>query len=51
MSADTRLEERTVSEWDGTGEPAFTGLAERHRRDLHKHCYQAYEITAPAMVP
>ncbi|GIE99342.1 RNA polymerase sigma factor [Paractinoplanes rishiriensis] len=29
MSADTRLEE-----------PAFSGLAERHRRELHVHCYR-----------
>ncbi|MEU8819094.1 RNA polymerase subunit sigma-70 [Actinoplanes sp. NPDC048796] len=29
MSAETRLEE-----------PAFSGLAERHRRELHVHCYR-----------
>jgi RNA polymerase sigma-70 factor (TIGR02960 family) len=29
MTADTRLEE-----------PAFSGLAERHRRELHVHCYR-----------
>ncbi|XVU28219.1 RNA polymerase subunit sigma-70 [Actinoplanes sp. CA-054009] len=32
MSAETRLAELT--------EPAFTGLAERHRRELHVHCYR-----------
>ncbi|MEV4348738.1 RNA polymerase subunit sigma-70 [Actinoplanes sp. NPDC049596] len=32
MSADTWLSE--------AGEPAFEGLAERHRRELHVHCYR-----------
>jgi RNA polymerase sigma-70 factor (TIGR02960 family) len=32
MSADTRLGEMS--------EPAFSGLAERHRRELHVHCYR-----------
>ena len=32
MSADTRLDE--------LGESAFSGLAERHRRELHVHCYR-----------
>src|SRR5689334_14680388 len=32
MSADTWLSE--------VGEPAFEGLAERHRRELHVHCYR-----------
>jgi RNA polymerase sigma-70 factor (TIGR02960 family) len=45
MSADTRLEERGVSglgEVDLTevGEPAFSGLVQRHRRELHVHCYR-----------
>ena len=35
MSADTRWEE--LGEVD---EPAFSGLAERHRRELHVHCYR-----------
>ena len=40
MSADTRLEELGVSGLGGSGlgevdEPAFSGLAERHRRELH----------------
>ncbi|GAA2879428.1 RNA polymerase sigma factor [Actinoplanes cyaneus] len=37
MSADTWLGERGVG---GAGEPEFTGLAERHRRELHVHCYR-----------
>jgi RNA polymerase sigma factor (sigma-70 family) len=32
MSADMRLGE--------IDEPAFSGLAERHRRELHVHCYR-----------
>ncbi|MCO8271711.1 RNA polymerase subunit sigma-70 [Actinoplanes sp. TRM 88003] len=32
MSADTKLGE--------VDEPAFSGLAERHRRELHVHCYR-----------
>ncbi|MET0422688.1 MAG: RNA polymerase subunit sigma-70 [Actinoplanes sp.] len=32
MDADTQLAE--------VDEPAFTGLAERHRRELHVHCYR-----------
>ncbi|MGK3208805.1 RNA polymerase subunit sigma-70 [Amycolatopsis sp. MEPSY49] len=32
MSADTRLQE--------VDEPEFTGLAQRHRRELHVHCYR-----------
>src|SRR4051794_41827317 len=39
MGADTRLEELTVSA-GGPDEPAFSGLAERHRRELHVHCYR-----------
>lgn len=40
MSAGTRLEELDV---DGLGDldhGAFSGLAERHRRELHVHCYR-----------
>ncbi|RKN47650.1 RNA polymerase subunit sigma-70 [Micromonospora endolithica] len=45
MSADTRLEESGVSELGVSGlgevdEPAFSGLAQRHRRELHVHCYR-----------
>src|SRR5690349_6669884 len=55
MSADTRVEELGVSGLGGSGlggsglggsglgevdEPAFAGLAERHRRELHVHCYR-----------
>src|SRR3712207_8693714 len=45
MSADTRLEELGGSRPGGSGlgevdEPAFSGLAERHRRELHVHCYR-----------
>ncbi|HEX6921152.1 MAG TPA: sigma-70 family RNA polymerase sigma factor, partial [Actinomycetes bacterium] len=40
MSADTRLEAlggRALGEVD---EPAFSAMAERHRRELHVHCYR-----------
>jgi RNA polymerase sigma-70 factor (ECF subfamily) len=37
MTADLHLEELDVSELD---EAAFTGLADRHRRELHVHCYR-----------
>ncbi|MCD7438298.1 RNA polymerase subunit sigma-70 [Streptomyces lincolnensis] len=45
MGADTRLEELGVSGLGASGlgevdEPTFTGLAERHRRELHVHCYR-----------
>ena len=50
MNADTRLEELGVSGLGegglgGSGpgevdEPAFSGLVERHRRELHVHCYR-----------
>ena len=29
-----------VSGWGDVDEPAFSGLAERHRRELHVHCYR-----------
>jgi RNA polymerase sigma-70 factor (ECF subfamily) len=43
--ADTRLEERAMSSLSGSepgdvGEPAFSGMIERHRRELHVHCYR-----------
>lgn len=40
MRADTQLEERRVSGLAEVDEPAFSGLAERHRRELHVHCYR-----------
>jgi len=40
MSADTWLEELGVSGLGEVDEPAFSGLAERHRRELHVHCYR-----------
>lgn len=40
MSADTRPEELSVSSLGEVDEPTFSGLAERHRRELHVHCYR-----------
>ncbi|TWD82824.1 RNA polymerase sigma-70 factor (ECF subfamily) [Kribbella amoyensis] len=43
MSTDTLLKELGVSGGRDLGmvdEPAFTALAERHRRELHVHCYR-----------
>ncbi|MFI7427889.1 RNA polymerase subunit sigma-70 [Micromonospora sp. NPDC049836] len=40
MRLDTRLEELGVSGLGEVDEPAFSGLAERHRRELHVHCYR-----------
>src|SRR3990170_4580615 len=40
MNADTRLEELGVSGLGEVDEPAFSELAERHRRELHVHCYR-----------
>ncbi|MGC4897133.1 RNA polymerase subunit sigma-70 [Micromonospora sp. DT31] len=40
MGADTRLQELGVSDLGEVDEPAFTGLAQRHRRELHVHCYR-----------
>ncbi|TYB45324.1 RNA polymerase subunit sigma-70 [Actinomadura chibensis] len=40
MKANTLLEELGVSGMDEVDEPAFSGLAERHRRELHVHCYR-----------
>ena len=40
MSADTRPRELDVDNLSQVDEPAFTGLAERHRRELHVHCYR-----------
>ncbi len=37
MKVEMRPEELGVSEVD---EPAFSGLTERHRRELHVHCYR-----------
>ena len=40
MSVDTRLEELGVSDLGEVEEREFSGLAERHRRELHVHCYR-----------
>ena len=40
MSVDMRLEELGVNGLGEVDEPAFAGLAERHRRELHVHCYR-----------
>ena len=40
MTAVTRLEEQDVSELDAMDEATFSGVAERHRRELHVHCYR-----------
>ncbi len=40
MSVGTRLEELDVSGLGEVDEPAFSGLAARHRRELHVHCYR-----------
>ena len=40
MSADMRLEELGVSGLGEVDEPEFSGMAERHRRELHVHCYR-----------
>ncbi|MDG4751403.1 RNA polymerase subunit sigma-70 [Micromonospora sp. WMMD718] len=40
MGRDTQLQELGVSGLAEVDEPAFTGLAQRHRRELHVHCYR-----------
>ncbi|MGH1564309.1 RNA polymerase subunit sigma-70 [Mumia sp. DW29H23] len=40
MRTDTRLEERDMSGLSTVDEPEFSRLAERHRRELHVHCYR-----------
>jgi RNA polymerase sigma-70 factor (TIGR02960 family) len=40
MSTNTRLEELGGTGLGEVDEPAFSGLAERHRRELHVHCYR-----------
>lgn len=42
MSVDTttRVEEQDVTDLEGIDEPAFWALADRHRRELHVHCYR-----------
>ena len=40
MRMDTRLEELGVSGLGEVDEPAFSALAEQHRRELHVHCYR-----------
>lgn len=39
-SADMRLEDLGAKGLGEVDEPAFVGLAERHRRELHVHCYR-----------
>lgn len=40
MGADMQSQEPGVNGPGEVDEPAFTGLAERHRRELHVHCYR-----------
>jgi RNA polymerase sigma-70 factor (TIGR02960 family) len=40
MSAGTQLEESVVKGLEEVDEPAFARLTERHRRELHVHCYR-----------
>ncbi len=40
MSAVMRWEELGVESLGEVDEPVFSGLAERHRRELHVHCYR-----------
>ncbi|MDO3686383.1 RNA polymerase subunit sigma-70 [Micromonospora sp. C28ISP2-4] len=40
MSAETRPADPGVRDLGAVDEPAFTGMAERHRRELHVHCYR-----------
>src|SRR5690242_14455599 len=40
MGAGTGLGELGVSGLGGVDEPVFAGLAVRHRRELHVHCYR-----------
>ena len=40
MTVDTRLEELAVSGLGAMEESGFSALAERHRRELHVHCYR-----------
>ena len=35
-----QVEERDVTDLEGIDEPAFWALADRHRRELHVHCYR-----------
>ena len=40
MSVDMRLEGLVVDGLGEVDEPTFSGLTERHRRELHVHCYR-----------
>ncbi len=40
MSVATRPKEMWVASLSEVDEPEFSGLAERHRRELHVHCYR-----------
>ena len=45
MGADMRLKELGVSGLGEVEEPAFSAMAQRHRRELHVHCHRITEIT------
>lgn len=40
MGVGSLLEELGVRSLGEVDEPAFSGLVERHRRELHVHCYR-----------
>jgi RNA polymerase sigma-70 factor (ECF subfamily) len=40
MTADTQVEVLGVTDLGEVDEPTFSGLAGRHRRELHVHCYR-----------
>ncbi|MET0448465.1 MAG: RNA polymerase subunit sigma-70 [Aeromicrobium sp.] len=40
MSTDVGVEELGVTDLREVDEPTFSGMAERHRRELHVHCYR-----------
>src|SRR5688500_17833399 len=40
MSVDAGLKELGVDGLSQVDEPTFSGMAERHRRELHVHCYR-----------
>ena len=40
MSVDLRLEEQDVTDLREVDETEFSSMAERHRRELHVHCYR-----------
>jgi RNA polymerase sigma-70 factor (TIGR02960 family) len=40
MSVDTLVKEPEMDEWADVDEPTFSTIVERHRRELHVHCYR-----------